>query len=427
MQKQTQTYCREYGQLTRRQFMSGGMQSAAAMLFGRSLVAMPSWMPQVALADPHVGPRGDTLVCIFLRGGADGLNIVVPHGDADYYAQRPTLNIPRPDDAKASLRALNLDGFFGLHPSLSALMPLYLAGNLTFVHATGSSNASRSHFEAQAVMEQGAEQSAYSGWLARHLATLDTGNVSPVRAVGVGSMLQMSLMGSAEATLLQSLDSFGLHTPHGDPAALQSYLSNLYTQPGALLSAAADRTLATIDLLASFEGGGDVSDYGDESFGKALGLVSQLIGEDVGVEVACIDYGGWDTHAAQGNTEGQLAGLLDGLGRGLATFYEDTIALGKNVTVVVMSEFGRRLQENGSGGTDHGHGNMMMVLGNGIKGKQVISRWPGLTSINLDGGRDLAITTDYRNVLGEILQRRLNNPQIAAVFPAHTFKPIGLF
>ncbi len=424
------THCQEYARVSRRSFLQGGMASAAALFFGRNLVALPTWMPRLALADPHVGPRGDTLVCIFLRGGADGLNIVVPHGDDGYYQKRPTIGIPRPDDNSASLRAVDLDGFFGLHPGLAPLQSIYTAGSMAFVQATGSPDETRSHFEAMDLMERGADGSGiYTGWLARHLTSLDTGNSSALRAIGIGDMLPASLSGSVSATALQTIADYHLQGRDEQVGQMQALLMALYNQGDDVLTAAAQQTFATIDLLAQIDTGTYQPrgrGYPEGELGMALQTVAQLIRAEVGVEVACVDYGGWDTHIAQGSTEGVMARQLEALGQGLAAFYEDLQPQMGNVTVVVMSEFGRRLQENGSLGTDHGHGNMMMVMGGGIRGGQVFSRWPGLQPEQLTGPGDLAITTDYRDILGEIIRGRLNNPRLTDVFPGYTTTELGL-
>lgn|SRR5574341_29214 len=421
-------HCAEYELLDRRSFLAGGALSAAAA-FGLPLLALPGWMPRVVLTPPHVGPRGDTLVCIFLRGGADGLNIVVPHGDDEYYAARPVLAIARPDDRRAQFRSVDLDGFFGLHPALAPLQEIYSAGSLAIVHATGSPDETRSHFEAMALMERGATASDYSGWLARHLATFDSGNQSPLRAIGVGDMLPASLTGAVSATALKSIGEYHLAGREEARQEMETVLAALYQQDQDMLSAIASRTLSAFDLLKqidvqSYRPAGRA--YPEGEFGMALQMVAQLVKADVGVEVASVDLGGWDTHAAQGGGEGQMARQIEQLGTGLAAFYEDLSREMDNMTVVVMSEFGRRVDENATLGTDHGHGNMMLVMGNGINGGQVYTRWPGLAPEQRVGPGDLAITTDYRDVLGEIITHRLNNPRLADIFPGYQVNQTGL-
>jgi uncharacterized protein (DUF1501 family) len=424
-----QIYCDEYAQVSRRGFLAGSLNAAAGLLFGNKIAALPTWMPRLHLADPHAGPRGDTLVCVFLRGGADGLNIVVPHGDEQYYARRPTIGIPRPDDNRTDSRAVDLDGFFGLHPALDPLAEIYQAGDLALVHATGSPDETRSHFEAMDLMERGAAVNDYTGWLARHLATLDTGSDSVLRAIGVGDMLPASLTGAVSATALESIADYHLQGRDERVGEMQAILQTLYQQDDSMLTAVADQTMAAIATLEKI----DITNYQptgraypEQAFGQSMQMVAQLIKADIGVEVACVDLGGWDTHVAQGSTEGILARNLTDLGQGLAAFYEDLGALTGQVTVVVMSEFGRRAQENGGLGTDHGHGGMMMVLGGGINGGQVLADWPGLHDEQLVGPGDLAITTDYRDVLANLIRHRLNNPRLGDVFPGYTVNELGL-
>ncbi len=425
----TQTHCNEYAQVSRRTFLAKSVQSAAGMLFANDLIVLPKWMPHISLADPHVGPRGDTLVCLFLRGGADGLNMIVPHGDDGYYHHRPTIGIARPDDNNADGRATDLDGFFGLHPALNPLHDIYTAGDMAFVHATGSPDETRSHFEAMALMERGVVQGDYTGWLARHLATLATGNVSALRAIGIGDMLPASLTGSVSATALQSIADYHLQAQDEQVGELQSLLHTLYNQQEDLLTGSANQTFAAMEMLGQIDTAGYTPNgrsYPERELGQSLQLVAQLIHADVGVEVACIDYGGWDTHVAQGGAEGQQARLLDELAQSLRAFYEDVQNKMDRVTLVVMSEFGRRVQENGGLGTDHGHGNMMMVMGGGVNGNQVFSRWPGLGEAQLAGPGDLEITTDYRDVLGELIHKRLNNPSLLDIFPNYAVNELGL-
>jgi uncharacterized protein (DUF1501 family) len=425
------THCQEYETVSRRTFLGRGVQSAAALMLGNKIAALPTWMPRISLADPHIGPAGDTLVCIFLRGGADGLNMVVPHGDEEYYAHRPLIGIPRPDDNRAGDgRTINLDDFFGLHPALAALHELYTAGDMAFIHATGSPDETRSHFAAMDLMERGAtENGNYTGWLARHLATLDSGNRSSLRAVGIGDMLPASLTGAVSSTALQSIADYHLDGRPERVGQMTGLLQTLYEQNQDMLTAVAQQTFASIEVLSKVDTEGYVANgrpYQENEFGQAMRMVAQLIKAEVGVEVACIDLGGWDTHVAQGGTVGTLASLLAELADGLAAFYEDLQAQLGNVTVVVMSEFGRRLQENGGLGTDHGHGSMMMVLGGGINGGRVFANWPGLHDEQLVGPGDLAVTTDYRDVLGEIIQKRLNNPLLPQIFPGYTVNSLGL-
>jgi uncharacterized protein (DUF1501 family) len=396
-----------------------------------SAAALPLWMPRLAFAG-DAAPQGDTLVCVFLRGAADVLNMVVPHGEAAYYRERPTLAIPRPDDgaARPDLRAHDLDGFFGLHPSLAPLLTAWQAGHLAIVHACGTPDESRSHFEAMAIMERGASDRSgpASGWIGRHLAQIGRRSGSPLRAVGFGERLPHSLYGPIPATALRSIADFHLGGRLPDVAPFQSALTALYGDDPQL-EAAALGTLSVIDTLARLDPlryqTPGVS-YPESELGQALKQTALLVKAEVGLEVACIDVDGWDTHFAQGGSQGLMAGLLTDLAAGLAAFHADVRDQLGRISVVVMSEFGRRVRENGSLGTDHGHGSAMLLLGGGIRGGRVYGRWPGLEGEWLVGPGDLAITTDYRDVLGELVGRRLGNPQLDTIFPGHTVRALGV-
>ena len=406
--------------LTRRSFI----KMTAAL---PALVAWPQWMPRLAFAPPHAGPRGDVLVCVFLRGAADGLNIIVPHGNDDYYNARPTLAIPRPDDLHSGkqARTADLDGFFGLHPALAPLLPTWQAGHLAAVQAIGSPDESRSHFLAMELMERGleAQDGPATGWLGRHMATLDTGNSSPLRGVSIGEMVTRALRGPVPATALRSIADFHLG---GDPQAIaemQSALATLYNL-GDPLDAPAQEAMDTLAAVNALDPWGyrptNGAVYPDDEFGLGLRQVAMLIKAQVGLEVACLDVGGWDTHIAQGGSEGLMANLLGSLAQGLHGFYEDLAPHANRLLVVVMSEFGRRLKENGGFGTDHGHGGLMLLLGGNVTGGKIYGQWPGLAPEQLVGPGDLAVTTDYRDVLAEVVARRLNNPNLNAVFPGYS-------
>ena len=386
------------------------------------------WMPRLAFAPKNSTPRGDTLVVIFLRGAADVLNIVVPHGEEAYYALRPVLGIPRPDDHKSRLRSLDLDGFFGFHPALQNLLDAWNEKQLAIIHACGAPDESRSHFKAMELMERGVDDARgpASGWIGRHLATLDTGNPSPLRAVGVGEMPQRSLSGTVPVSALRSIADFHLNGDARAVAQMRSALDTLYAG-GDSFSALGQDTLGILDILQKLDPTADPeSRFPNSAFGLALQQVSMLIKADVGLEVAAIDLGGWDTHFAQGSTEGQMANLIRDLGDGLAAFHAAMRDHMDRLTVVTMSEFGRRASENGSLGTDHGHGSMMMVLGGNVLGGRVHGEWPGLGSAQLVGPGDLAVTTDYRDVLSEVLVKRLNNPALADIFPNYQARMVDI-
>ncbi len=399
-------------------------RSLALTALASAQITWPDWMPRLAFASQNRGPRGDVLVVVFLRGGADGLNVIVPFGEQAYYDARPQIGVARPDDNTAGkTKALDLDGFFGLNPALQPLLPIFKANQLVAVHATGSPDPTRSHFDAMDFMERGTPGShaLSTGWIGRHLATLDTGTNAPLRAIGWGNGLQQSLRGSISATAIKSIVDFHLRGRQDSANEMLAALNALYAADPASLKTAADQTNAIFDLvakvnIASYKPANGAHYDEKNDFDLALMQTAALIKADAGLEVAAIDLGGWDTHQ---NEVIDLSKDLTALGSGLAAFHADMGDAMNNITVVVMSEFGRRVQENASGGTDHGHGNMMLVMGGHVVAKPVFAQWPGLTPDKLVNG-DLAITIDYRDVLSEIVSTRLNNPALTQVFPNYT-------
>jgi uncharacterized protein (DUF1501 family) len=381
-----------------------------------------TWMPRLAFAPQNTAPRGDTLVVVFLRGAADVLNMVVPHGEDAYYQLRPSLGIARPDDMKKRKeeRAVDLDGFFGLHPNMESLLGAWQSEQLAIIHACGAPDESRSHFKAMELMERGVddERGPASGWIGRHLATLNTGNTSPLRAVGMGTRPQKSLTGSVPVSALRSIADFHLG---GDQRALQQMrlaLNTVYQN-----DVLGQDTLSIMDTLQTLDplkySAAREAKYPDTEFGLALKQTAMLIKAQVGLEVSAIDLGGWDTHFAQGSATGIMPNLMKDLAEGLSAFHADMFDHQNQLTTVTMSEFGRRASENGSLGTDHGHGSMMMVLGGNVDGGKVHGEWPGMEEGQLIGPGDLAVTTDYRDVLSEILTKRLNNPATNEIFPEY--------
>jgi len=375
------------------------------------------------------GVPGDTLICIFLRGALDGLNTIIPQFDADYYRERPSLAIPESISGDETT-AIDLDGNFGFNPALRPLLDIWEAGSLAVVHAVGSPDPTHSHFDAMDYMERGTpgEKSLATGWIGRHLQTAPWHNDSPFRAVGMGGIMPASLRGPISVTTLQSIADFHLQGKTSDLAQLQHTLSALYSLEGGL-AMEAQATIQAVDVLAQV----DVSNYEpangaiypEGEFGLGLMQIAQLIKTEVGLEVACVDLGGFDTHVDQA---GRLAGLLTDIGAGLGAFFNDLEGSGKPYTVVTMSEFGRRLAENGNAGTDHGHGGVMFAFGPGVNGGQVYADWPGLALDKLYGPGDLEVTIDYREILGEIIASRLKNPEnVASIFPNFEFNPRGIF
>jgi uncharacterized protein (DUF1501 family) len=397
------------------------------------LVSWPEWMPRMAFAPKYQGPRGDTLVVVFLRGAADVLNMLVPHGEEAYYALRPTLGIPRPDDPRADRteRTVDLDGFFGLHPALAPLLEPWQAGRLAPVHAVGAPDESRSHFKAMELMERGVEDESgpATGWIGRHLATLDTGSGSPLRAIGLGQNPQRALRGPVPVTALQSIADFHLGGDLRTAAQMRGALAALYAgdDPVDVIGRETLEILDTLEAMnpaAYVPAGGAVYPAGD--FGLGLRQIAMLVRAEVGLEVAAIDVGGWDTHFAQGGTEGQMARLMADLANGLAAFHRDMDAFMDRMTIVVMSEFGRRAYENASLGTDHGHGSAMFLMGGAVNGGKVHAVWPGMEEGQLFGPGDLAVTVDYRDVLAEVVAKRLNNAAVGEVFPEFTITERGI-
>lgn len=396
-------------------------------------LSLPAWTPRLAFAPLQIAPRGDVLVVVFLRGAADALNFVVPHGDSAYYQLRPTLGIARPDDTRKSPfhRTVDLDGFFGFHPALQPLIPAWQDKGLAIVQACGAPDESRSHFRAMELMERGVddERGPASGWIGRHLASLDTGNTSPLRAVGVGPLPQRSLSGAVPITTLRSIADFHFPGERQSLERMQAVLSYIYMGDDPV-SAIGRETLATFQALQAldplvYRPTTDLV-YPETDFGLGLKQVAMLIKAEVGLEVAALDLGGWDTHFAQGGSQGLMASLLAQLAAGLAAFYTDLHNHLGRLTVVVMTEFGRRARENGSLGTDHGHGGLMLLSGGHVLGGVVHGLWPGLAEGQLIGPGDLAVTTDYRDVLGEICLKRLNNPSLEAIFPGYPVRFPGI-
>ncbi len=416
---------------TRRDFLKS-MSAAGAIGISRSL--FPAWMPMLAFREQGQGAPGDVLVAIFLRGGIDGLSAVVPFGDgANYYDARPSLAVAEPGTESGA--ALDLDGYFGFHPSFAPLMDIYRSGALAVVHATGSTDPSRSHFDAMQFMEYGTPgvKTTGTGWIGRHLQSAAWQNDSPFRAVGMGAMVPNSLRGGVAPLSLRSIADFHLRGRESELRRAQDILAQLYTveAPQDGLDTQAKLVFETVDMLQSLNAASyapaNGADYpaDDMGFGMGLKQIAQLIKANVGLEVACIDLGGWDTHENQGTRDGYFANLLNILGRGLNAFYTDMQDYMSGVSVVTMSEFGRRVQENASAGTDHGHGNFMLLMGGGVNGGRVYADWPTLAPEALNDG-DLSITTDYRSVLAEVVAQRLKNPALDQVFPGFTPTPLGL-
>ncbi len=382
--------------------------------------AAPVWL-QGALYAGDAAARKKTLVAIFQRGAADGLNIVVPHGDRRYYEMRPTIAIPRPSNANQENFAVDLDGFFGLHPSLAPLRPIYQAGHLAIVHAAGSPDPTRSHFDAQDFMESGTPglKATNDGWLNRALLP-EEGKISPVRAVAMGPMLPRAVRGRNNAVAIENLNSFQVRNDGASKVLQALYAGSSDT----VLNGAGRETFDAVKLLQSIEKQPyqPAAEYPAGRFADSLRQIARLIKSDVGVEVAFADIGGWDHHVNEVGpqpSQGQLAQRLNEFGRTLAAFWQDLGDRMSEVALVTMSEFGRTARENGNRGTDHGHANVMFVMGGAIRGGKVYGAWPGLATEQLYEGRDLALTTDFRTVLGELVKTHLGNRDLTGVFPGY--------
>ncbi len=416
--------CSTRSGFSRRDVLGGTSALAAATLLGRATQAAP----RVFLRPGGTGC--DALVLIFLRGAMDGLTTVVPHGDADLYSWRPTLAVPPPGQTNG---ALDLDGFFGLAPAAAPLLTPYSNGHLAFVHASGSTDPTRSHFDGFLRMEFGDPNlvpgTVSNGWLARYLIQVAGQATGDLRAVQAGDILPLSLSGAPKSLPIPDFANFLFP---GQPATAPQrvgLLTQAYSSLAHPVGPAALSTFASIDLMSMIDfdgyvpGGG--AQYPDTQLGTQLRNSAALIKADVGVEAITIDVGGWDLHASLGPIDGAMAYLLDYLTKGVEAFYLDLGSTIDRVVLVVLSEFGRRVEENASLGTDHGHGNVMTVMGGHIAGGQVLANWPGLAPAQLDNG-DLAITTDFRDILGEILAQRMGATDLTAIFPQHTFTTHGI-
>ncbi|MFN8482777.1 MAG: DUF1501 domain-containing protein [Anaerolineae bacterium] len=422
----------------RRSFLKTSLQSGLLAIGG---LALPSWMPRLAFGAPDQSPRGDTLVVIFMRGAADGMNIVVPYSAAEYHTARTRIGLDEPNKG-TSTSVIDLGAVegrnpvaFGFNPVLTKMKELWDERALAVIHAVGSPDPTHSHFDAMDYMERGTpgEKQIPTGWLARHLASVASVNNSPFRAVGMGGTVQAALRGPIPATALQSIATYHLNGNPQEIAKIQATLAALY-QGTATVEQQGQDTFEAMGILKSIAAGGaykpaNGATYPTTGYGQALQTVAQLIKSDVGLEVACVDIGGWDTHAGEGDATpagNNLPGLLDQLQNGLHAFYTDLGARMSQTLVVTMSEFGRRLADNASNGTDHGHGNVMFLLGGGVNGGKVYTDWPGLAANQLYGPGDLAITTDFRDVLGEVVRLRLGNNRLDQVFPNYTaFKTLN--
>jgi uncharacterized protein (DUF1501 family) len=417
--------------MNRRVFMKSGAMALATMglnpTFLRRTVFAQDLLKGAAL---NGNARGKVLIVLFQRGAADALNVVVPHGEKAYYQMRPAIAIPRPASGAAQT-AIDLDGFFGLHPALSPFKKLWDDGILATVHAVGSPSNTRSHFDAQDYMESGTpdNKGTRDGWLNRYLAVKGTcdecklhdgtsAEKSPFRAVAMTPQTPRILEGGAPSVAMNNLDEFTIRT-NGTQA---DRIEALYRTGNAdVVHAAGGEMFEAMKMLKAANPQQYIpqnnADYPRSPFGQHLRQIAQLIKADVGLEIAFADVGGWDTHVNQGGATGQLANRLDDFAKSIGALVQDLGDRMSDVTVLTMSEFGRTAHQNGNGGTDHGHATSMFVIGGDVKGKKVYGKWPGLEPEQLNEGRDLALTTDFRSVFSEVAFKHLGAAKMDAVFP----------
>jgi uncharacterized protein (DUF1501 family) len=423
--------------ITRRYFL----QSTGALALYCGINPLRT-LADVGLTPADVKPvtRGKTFVAVFLRGGMDGLNFITPFGDPGYSGLRPGIGLASPGTPNG---VLDLDGFFGLHPGATALTPFFKNGTAMALHAVGYDLNTRSHFEEQDTWETGVSGNTINsdGWLNRHLLTSQ--GHGPVRAISIGDVLPRILRGKAPAFALRGISDLTLPgTGNVDDTQMFAAIEHAYCTPPRehesaaqdLLAETARTTLDGIKLIKQKMAEGYVTTvkYPNTDFARKLQEVARVIKSDVGLEVAEIDYGGWDSHQNQGGANGAYANLVKDFAEGLAAFNRDLGDRLNDVLVLTMSDFGRTAAENGTGGTDHGWANCMLAMGGGLVTasaggivKPVLARWPGLEKNQLHEGRDLLHTTDFRDVLGESVSIHLGNPQIKTVLPGHDFKPVG--
>jgi uncharacterized protein (DUF1501 family) len=405
---------------TRRIFLK---ESGLALV---SFAAAPSFLQRMILAQAPGRSSSDRpiIIAVFQRGAADGISMVVPFGDKNYSGLRPALAIPEPKSGVANM-SLDLDGFFALHPALAPFKPIYDEGHLAIVHAVGSPNNTRSHFDAQDYMESAApgNKSIPDGWLNRYLQGKKDAKVSPFRAVAFAPNMPRTLMGQASAIAMTNVADFGVRGGQSTNQLTQGFEELYAASLRDALRQTGKEAFEAVKMLKKANPQqyqpANGATYPPGGFGQALLQIAQLIKADVGLEVAFTDIGGWDTHANQGAAQGQLANRLQEFSQGIAALYRDLGDRMRNVVVLTMTEFGRTLRQNGSGGTDHGHASCLFALGGPVKGGKVYGKWPGLAMEQLYEGRDLDLTTDFRNVFAEVAARHLGARDVKLIFPGY--------
>jgi uncharacterized protein (DUF1501 family) len=402
---------------------SGGVALASFGLMN----AAPSFLQRTVLAQMRerlTGGRRKTLIAIFQRGAVDGLNMVVPFGEKAYYDLRPSIAIPKPAAGNTE-GTINLDGFFGLHPSLASFKWLWDTKRLAIVHAAGSPDNTRSHFDAQDYMESATPgvKSTPDGWLNRYLQSKRDPDHSLFRAVSMTQTTPRVMQGKAPALAISNLADFTIRAGQNS-ASVQGGFEAIYDQTvNDLLGGTGKETFEAVNYLKKINPSQyqpqNGAQYPRTPFGNSLLQTAQLIKSGVGLEIAFTDIGGWDTHVNEGGSRGQLGNLLQQFSNGISALYMDLGQRMDDVVILTMSEFGRTVKENGNRGTDHGHANAMFVVGNSVHGGKVYGQWPGLKNEQLFEGRDLALTTDFRDVFGEIAKNHLGTSNLQKVFPGY--------
>jgi len=405
--------------MNRRFFLKSGSVALASVGAGLSA---PAFLERVVLAQTAKSARRKTLIAIFQRGAVDGLNMVVPFGESNYYDLRPSIAVPKPG---ATEGAIDLDGFFGLHPSLGTFKSLFDSKRLAIIHASGSPDNTRSHFDAQDYMESGTPgvKSTSDGWLNRYLQTKKESERSLFRAVSMTQTTPRVLQGRAPTISMSNLNDFAIRAGKSS-SDLQGGFEAIYArETNDRLAGMGRETFEAVNYLKKVNPSqykpANGAAYPRTTFGNSLLQIAQLIKAGVGLEIAFTDIGGWDTHVNEGNSRGQLGNLLQQFGAGISALYQDLGEHMDDVVILTMSEFGRTAKENGNRGTDHGHANAMFVLGNSVRGGNVYGKWPGLKNDQLNEGRDLALTTDFRDVFGEIAARHLGASNVQSIFPGY--------
>ncbi len=404
--------------VTRRGFMKGG----ALALVGTSIV--PAFLTRSIYAEmDKVAAANKKLVVIFQRGACDGLNVVVPYQEKNYYAMRPSIAIKQNE-------VIDLNGFFGLHPQMAAFKPLYDQGHLAIIHAAGSPDPSRSHFDAQDYMESGTPgvKITQDGWLNRALQNAPDAKPTAFRAVALGTQVPRTLQGKIPAIAVANLADFSVAGKGPQTSPISNAFQAMYDEStDSMLHGTGQEMFEAVKMLkaadpAHYHPAAGVA-YPNGAFGNSLKQVAQLMKANLGVEAAFSDIGGWDTHQNQGAATGQLGNRLKEFSESIAAFWKDMGDDAENITLVTMSEFGRTAKQNGTGGTDHGHANVMFVLGGQVKGGKIYGMWPGLNNDQLNEGRDLKVTTDFRNVLAEAAYASLGARNLEAIFPNAPVQP----